>query len=348
MLITDKRLPRSPSMIVNCAALIIPLVLVLILCWEVIFQSIAIAASPKSDPDLSCFRFQLPKSILQKPFSFADEVIPLHRPDVESRILSQVNFLLLDARSVLGEWLAERSRYAWIFEEVFQREGIPREFAYLAPVLSGLTRNASRSPGAGVWVLENSCSSAEGVEMSEDNWHDDRMDLELSTRCFASRIKTLRKDITGGSWLLAAAAYVTSQKVIQDLQQRWDTNSYWDIPLPGSAEQLIVRWIAFSIISSNKEAYGLRFEVQEPFIFDQITGIVLTKDLQIAEIARMTGVSPREILSINPKIKISVPMFPAGVGGKPLTHAIAAPKGQGRLLLDKLGKAGYVVPVPSN
>lgn len=288
-------------------------------------------------------RYTLPKSILDKPFTFAGEQIPLDRSDVQARILSQVNFLLLDARSVLGDWLTEKNRYSWIIEEVFRKEGIPLEFVSFAPVLSGIPRNSSRAAGTGLWFLGTGCSSDEGVEMSDDSWHDDRMDLELSSRCFASRIKALRKELTGGSWLLAAAAYLISLKTVQDAQLKWNSNSYWDIPLPQPAEQLICRWIAFALISSHKATYGLTFKPHSPIVFDQVTGIVLTKDLSVGEIAKMTGDPPREILQINPKIKPSEPVFPHKVKGKPFTHTILVPKGKGALLLDKLKNAGYLV-----
>jgi membrane-bound lytic murein transglycosylase D len=306
------------------------------------------AVESKPAPIHVPIRYALPQSVLEKPFMFAGEQVPLDRSDVQARIASQVNFLLLDARSVLADWLTEKNRYSWIIEELFRKDGVPLEFVFFAPVLSAVPRNSSRAAGAGVWFLETGCSSDEGMEMSDDSWRDDRMDLELSSRCFASRIKALRRELTGGSWLLAAAAYVTSLKTVQDAQLKWNSNSYWDIPLPQSAEQLVCRWIAFALISAHKAAYGLTFKPHSPIIFDQVTGIVLSKDLSVGEIARMTGDPPREILRINPKIKPSEPIFPHKVKGKPFAHTILVPKGKGVLLLDKLRNTGYLVPESIN
>ncbi|MCX5863018.1 MAG: hypothetical protein WCG29_03130 [Desulfomonile sp.] len=325
--------------------IIVPLV---ILSWGVGCHLWASTTETKTEQVHTPVRYQLPKSTLEKPLTFAGELIPLDRPDVRSRIVSQVNFLLLDAGSVLADWLTEKTRYSWLIEEVFRKEGVPLEFALLEPVLSGVQRNSSKSAGVGVWLLETTCTSSEGVEMSDDNWHDDRMDLELSTRCFASRIKAIRKDLVGGSWLLAAAAYVTSPKIIQDSQLKWNSNSFWDIPLPPVAEQLICRWIALSVISSNRSVYGLKFKPHSSVGFDQVTGIVLTRDLSVADIARMTGDPPRAILQINLKVKPSGPVFPAKVQGKAVTHTILAPKGKGQLLVDKLRNAGYVISESNN
>jgi len=283
---------------------------------------------------------------MRRPFSFADEIVPIQRPDVHARIRFQVNFLLLDARSVLSEWLSERTKSEWIFAEIFGKEGLPKDFVQLAPVLSGLSRNSSRPAGVGPWSLEKPCSAGEGVTMSEDSWHDDRLDLELSTRCFAARVKAAHKELGNGSWLMAAAAYVSSAKTVQEMKKRWNTSSFWDLPPVENADDLIVRWIAFAIINSHRELYGLQSKDQPPLTFDQVTGLIFAKDLSVAEIARVTDVSPREIMELNPKIRPSSGIFPATVGGKPIAHTVAAPKGKGWQLVEKLKKDGYLAVDP--
>ncbi len=312
-----------------------------------LFPASTKAAGPTKEARPNCSRYSLPASLWNKPFHFAGELIPIQRPDVKSRILHQINFLLLDARSVLTDWLTEKSRYAWIFDELLRKEGVPNEFVLFAPVLSALTmKPPSRGPVAGWWALDKPCTVSDGIEMSEDAWHDDRLDLELSTRCFALRLKDARQQLGGSSWLMAAAAYVTSTKTIRDLEQHWNTNQYWDLPLPNNAEDLIVRWIALWIINTHRETYGLKFRDSPPFTFDQVTGLLLNKDLSIAEIARMTGVPPREILELNPKIKAATPVLPATSKGQSLTHTIAAPKGKGWVLVDKLRRQGYLAASP--
>lgn len=300
------------------------------------------AKGPVKGSEEICSRYSLPSSILDKPFRFAGEIVPLRRRDVRTRILSQVNFLLLDARSVLTLWLTERQRRAWIFEEVFEKQHIPKEFALFAPIVGGLGQSPTRGAGVGIWSLEKPCDSASGVEMASDKWHDDRMDVELSTRCFAATIKSIKKDLGTESWLLAAAAYATSTKTVQEMMKQWNTGFYWDLPLPEDAEKVVVRWIALGIISSHREEYGLRFRPPAPYTYDQVTGIVLAKDLPIAEIAKMTGVPARVILELNPKIRPSVGSFPAKVDGKSPLHTIAAPKGKGDRLVEQLRKEGYL------
>jgi hypothetical protein len=302
------------------------------------------AAGPRRESVPTCPRYSLPASVLEKPFRFAGEVIPFQRPDVRARVRSQLNFLLLDARSVLTTWLIEKSRYAWLFEEVFGKEGIPKDFILLAPILSGLSvRSSSRLAGAGWWALEKPCHASEGVAMSKDSWHDDRLDLERSTRCFASRLKAIRKELGVESWITTAAAYVTSAKTVAKLGTQWNTLKYWDLPLPENAELLIVRWIALGVIDANKHTLGIDIAEAPPLTYDQVTGLILAKDLPVSVIARMTDSPPRQIIQLNPKLKASPGQFPAKAGGKRVSHSLAAPKGKGWALVNKLRKNGYLL-----
>ncbi|MBI5572852.1 MAG: hypothetical protein HY914_23110 [Desulfomonile tiedjei] len=306
---------------------------------------LSLAEGPAKAPQADRVRYPLPASAIDKPFRFADEPIPLQRPDVHYRILCHMNFLLMDARGVLTEWLSEKARYAWIFEELFAKEGLPKDLVLLAPVIASL--NASPSPrgaSAGWWALTSPCTAAEGVDMTQDSWHDDRLDLELSTRCFATRLKNIRKELGDQGWLMSVTAYVTSVKTVQDLRARWGTSVFWDLPLPDLAEDIVARWIALALIDANRQEYGLRFTPPPPLTFDQVSGLLLAKDLPVGEIAKFTGTPPREILGLNPKIKVSQPIFPARVGGKPFPHAVAAPKGKGQALVDNLTKQGYLAP----
>lgn len=311
--------------------------------WVICVGVPSFAAGPSSVAAKQWTRYGIPGPMRQKPFVFAGETIPLNSPQVRSRIEAQLNLLLLDARSVVTAWLSDRGRHLWMFEEVFQKEGIPKEFALLSPVISGLNaRSPGRMPRVGWWALEQPCTAADGVHMAADTWHDDRMDIDRSTRCFAARLKAAKKELGTTSWLMATAAYLTSVKQIQDLIKNWNTSSYWDLPLPESADVLIPRWIAVNIIAANPEAFGISFKGTAPLTYDQVSGLVLSKDLSVAEIAAMTGEPPREIMRLNPKIKPSQPKLPAMVNGSRAVHSLALPKGKGNIFVDKLSAGGYL------
>ena len=294
-------------------------------------------------PSDGCPSFSIPNSLLGDGFELGGEKVPITRPDVRARVEFQINFLLFDARSVLGEWLKEKRKYSWIFEEIFSKEDIPLDFAWLAPVLAGTIRSLNSHPSVGVWGLDRPCSSSEGAEMHDDTWRDDRLDIHLATRCFAYRIKNLKQEL-GAGWLMSSVAYALSLKTTKDLIEKWNSSSVWDIPLPNSVEDMLGRWAALKIIGMNKSMYGLKYADPAPLTYDNITSIELTKDLSIGEVAKFVKVSPRLILELNPKIKPNSGIFPAKVNGRPLMHSIAVPSGSGRLLLRKLQESGYLAP----
>ncbi|MBI5251919.1 MAG: hypothetical protein HY912_20700 [Desulfomonile tiedjei] len=310
---------------------------------------IAIAAGPIKESPATCSRFPLPEAVSEKPFYFCGELVPIRRNDVHSRILYQTNFLLLDARSVLTDWISDKSKHVWLLEELLVKEGIPKDFVWLAPILSGANlKSQSRQAGVGWWSLEKSCDPADGMDMSDDTWHDDRLDLDLATRCFSAKIKRIRKELGDASWLMTAAAYMSGQNTVQDLMRRWNTGDFWDLPLPDVAEDLTVRCIALKIIYSNRDYFGLKFKSAPPFTCDLVADVALTKDLPVAEVARMVGIPSRVVLELNPKLKPSSGLFPAQVKGKAHVHSIAVPKGKGSVLLEKLKMDGYVMQSPKS
>lgn len=284
-------------------------------------------------------RFSLPPDITSG-YTFLGQKLAIERPDIRSRVVSQINFLLYDARSVLTEWLLEKSRLNWIYRETFSKAGIPEDFVWLAPVLAGATRG-TRPQGVGVWMLDKPCSSGEGLEMRENSFLDERLDIQLSTRCFALRMAAIHKEY-GLNWFMTTVAYLVSPKNVQELVEKYGTSNPWDIPLPDYLEDLLDRWIALKIIYTHRQFYGLNFKDPPPFIFDQLSDVKLSRDLPVAEIARILDVSPRLILEVNPKIKVNPAVFPAKVDGKQLIHTLAAPSGRGVELLKKLQESGYI------
>ena len=123
------------------------------------------ARGPKKPADQGISRFSIPPDI-GRDFLFLGQKFPIERPDIRARIIAQINFLVYDARSVLTEWILEKSRFNWIYRETFSKAGLPEDFVWLAPVFAGATRGI-RPQGVGVWMIEKSCSSTDGVEMRE-------------------------------------------------------------------------------------------------------------------------------------------------------------------------------------
>jgi hypothetical protein len=218
---------------------------------------------------------------------------------VQSRILRQINFLLLDARGVLTDWLSEKSRYAWIFDEVLRKEGVPDEFVLFAPVLSALTLKASsRSTVVGWWALEKPCVASDGVEMQEDSWHDDRMDLDLSTRCFAARLKAARKELGGASWRGGCGSALLLENHPRSATAL-EHGSMWGHTPENAEEDLVVGSGSPCGLSIPTGKSVISVQDAPPFTFDQVLVDSQHKDLSVGEI-NSHGESP-EITAIKPQ-----------------------------------------------
>jgi hypothetical protein len=261
-------------------------------------------------------------------------------------VRSQINFLLMDARSVLLRWLTDRARHGWLFEEMLKKEGLPREFALLTPILSSMSTKAPSSVGGmGWWALEKPCGAGEAVPMVQNAHFDDRMDVELSTKCFAARLKRIKADLRQDGWLMPTAAYVSTVKTVSETAENWNSKSFWDLPLPETAESTVVRWVALAVIDGDRAFYGIRPDHAPALTYDQVTGLLLAKNLSVAQVAKFTGTSPKTLLELNPRIKPSKGELPALLDGKRVRHNLAVPKGKGASLVTELTKGGYLLEV---
>ncbi len=144
-----------------------------------------------------------------------------------------------------------KGQYSWLFHEPFSKRGHSSGFRTACSYSGAISlKSAYRSAGAGWWGLDKQCSNSEGIEMAEDSWHDDRMDLELSTRCFAAKIKKTRSDVkffeldNSGR----GVRYFTSKPLT--ITASAGTPISIGLPLPDLAEELVARWIALGIINS--------------------------------------------------------------------------------------------------
>jgi hypothetical protein len=77
-------------------------------------------------------------------------------------------------------------------------------------------------------------------------------------------------------------------------------------------------------------------------VLDKVTGLELSRDVSVAELAVMLGIPSREVLKLNPKLKSSVGTFPSLSGTMRLAHNINVPKGKGALLVEKLKASGHL------
>lgn len=306
------------------------------------------------------YRYGFPSTVEKKGLKFAGQEVPLERRDVRERIIHELNYLLLDRRSKVVLWLGRADALRHTIAPILKKYDLPPEFIYLAAIESNFNGRALSSAGAyGYWQFIKSTAQKgpSGCDqydwkMSITPWKDDRADIVHSTHSAARYLawmNRVKKTATDGiperegfhDWFLTAAAYNAGPTRVLQRMQLYGTSSYWDTPLPKETEQYVPRWIALGIISRNREYYGVQLPPPRTVNFETVGKIILVKDLPLATVAKLVGVSPRSLWELNSSISPEKSVFPAKSSGSKIAHTIHVPKGSGRQLLAQLAAQGY-------
>lgn len=307
------------------------------------------------------FRYRFPPEVRKTGLYFASEKIPIHRPSVKERILKELNYLLLDRRSRALVWLYRAHKLSSVMLKIFARYKVPKEYIYLAAIESSYDSRALSSAGAyGYWqfmkgTAKKGPSGAKEYDwaLKMESWRDERADLIMSTHsaarylAYMQRVRPVRiegcKETKGfRDWMLTTASYNAGPARVIQRMSDYGAKSYWDTPLPRETEKYVPRWIALGLISKYRRYYGLNLDLPEKLTYDRIHNLKLKKDLPIAEIAKILGITPRQVWFLNTQAHWDKAVFESGRRRRPIKHTIQIPPGSKRKLLEGLKKEGYI------
>lgn len=127
-------------------------------------------------------------------------------------------------RKVVETWVARSARYLGMMRDVFRRNDLPEELAFVAMVESGFNPLAvSRAGAKGLWQFMAGTARRYGLRV--DQWVDERFDPEKSTVAAAAYFRDLYSMF--GSWHLAHAAYNAGEMTIVRAIQSVQSNDFW-------------------------------------------------------------------------------------------------------------------------
>jgi hypothetical protein len=302
-------------------------------------------ASAAEQGSFSRANYVLPQDIQNNGITFADVRIPIDRRDVSSRVVEQINFLLMDRRAGAMEWFDRMAVYGPMIRGVLAEEKIPADLLYLAALLSDLLPNTkTRSGGVGWWALgaaKDKKDSSLAPWVVTNDW-DDRRDPVLSTRIACTILQGLQKRPNSNDWLLTISAYVDSSDKIEAIVGKAKGYSYWDMVMPPYSEILIPRVVALKIIDTHREFYGVDVPVLPALAFDSLDRLKLLKDLPLHVVAKSCDTNPRAIWEINPGVDPSVGILPVADKRSPSGFPLRVPKGMGQKTRQLLVRDGYL------
>lgn len=193
-----------------------------------------------------------------------------------------------------------------IVEEIERRE-LPMELALLPFIESAFNPQAvSSARAAGMWQFMP--ATGQSFDLKQNMFRDDRRDVLASTRAALDYLEQLYARF--GDWHLALAAYNWGQgnvgRAITRNQSLGLGTGYLDLNMPQETRYYVPKLQAVKNIVANPEAFGLQLpDIGNHPFFDTIT---ITRDIDVAMIARLAEVDEKDFRALNPSIKLPVVM----------------------------------------
>jgi membrane-bound lytic murein transglycosylase D len=195
--------------------------------------------------------------------------------------------------------------YFPLFEEIFDREGIPLEIKYLAVVESALRPAAKSRVGAtGLWQFMFSTGKYYDLEVS--SYVDERCDPVRSTIAAAKYLKSLYKSFD--DWDLALAAYNSGPgNVTKAIRRSGGYKNYWNIRpfLPSETAGYLPAFLATMYLFEYAPQHG--FDVSRHKMPLIKTDTVQIKNIiSLKQVSEVIDIDLATLEFLNPSYKLGI------------------------------------------
>jgi membrane-bound lytic murein transglycosylase D len=179
-----------------------------------------------------------------------------------------------------------------------RKAGLPEELSWLPLVESGFKIGAlSTARALGLWQFIPSTGYKYG--MNRDDWVDERMDFEKSTRAAIDYLKELHTMF--GDWLTVLAAYNCGEgRVIRTIASQHINylDRFWDLyrKLPNETARYVPRFLATVLVVRDPQKYGMDLGSLNapPLSYETVE---IHKSMRLQDIAKKLEI-PEETLNI--------------------------------------------------
>jgi len=194
--------------------------------------------------------------------------------------------------------------YRPIILRELKKAGLPEELAWLPLVESGFKINALSSARAlGLWQFIPSTGYKYGL--NRDDWVDERMDIEKSTRAAIDYLKDLHNMF--GDWLTVLAAYNCGEgRVIRTIASQHINylDRFWDLyqKLPYETARYVPRFLATVLVIRDPQKYGIDLGTPKAAALSYEI-VEVNKSMRLQDIAQKLEVPDETINILNAELR---------------------------------------------
>lgn len=202
-------------------------------------------------------------------------------------------------RTMMGRVLGLGKYYMPIFEEAFNRHGLPHELKAMAVIESALNPVAvSRAGATGIWQFMY--ATARRYDLNIDSYVDERMDVEKAVDAAARYLRDAYQ--TFGDWNLAIASYNCGPgNVMKAIRRSGGKTDFWDIYdyLPRETRGYVPAFIGALYAMTYYKEHGI--VPQDMAMPSHIDTLHINKMLHFKQLNDVAGVPYDVVKSLNPQ-----------------------------------------------
>lgn len=280
---------------------------------EILDQAYALLLDANGNPDMARQKDDLRLMISRKILSIYNSNQPAvqgRRSEIPLTVNADVEKEIQRFQTVEREFFISSYQRSMIYRPMILKElkkaGIPEELSWLPLVESGFKINALSSARAlGLWQFIPSTGYKYGL--NRDDWVDERMDMEKSTRAAIAYLKDLHNMF--GDWLTVLAAYNCGEGRIMRTIASQHINyldRFWDLyqRLPYETARYVPRFLATLQVINNPQKYGIDLGSTSPNLPKLSWEIVeVNKRMRLKDIAQNLEVAEETLQILNAELR---------------------------------------------
>ena len=211
------------------------------------------------------------------------------------------NYIILYSEkmpTMLSSMLALSQYYFPIFEEIFDRYGLPKELKYMAVIESAFNPVAvSRAGAKGMWQFMYNTAKMYGLTIN--SFVDERLDPVKSADAAARYMRDAYRIF--GDWNLAISSYNCGSGNVNKAMRRSGSREFWPVYnyLPRETRGYVPAFVGAMYAFTYYREHGLVPETDSMPV--QVDTFHIRRMLHFQQVSALTGVSVEMLKKLNPQ-----------------------------------------------